>query len=284
MLIPTDPGETYQVGDAAELELAPTPNSTPSNPLAAFDYLVPPNSQGIASGNLAFVNPGSTIGALLADAEIGNSVALPGDFAPSVTYGPTTLTVVTNVGTTVFDNVTYFPGDVFSGYIQSLDPVSGLVRVTAFEGSVSNSFLQADATGIGGNGGGQFLWSNANNWTDGVPLADGVATFDIPSSAAVPGGYDDIASLVLDQLNIPTGYVAVGGTLEISTVAASGNFSAGIEADTSIAGGDASITVDGFTGASHMLIGATGIDAIALVNAPTVSAVKIIRRLASARS
>jgi Hint domain len=268
VLTPTDIGETYQVGDSAELMLQPTPNSTPTNPLAEFDYLAPFMSQGIASGTFAFVSPGSTIGALLADAEIGNSVALPGTFASSVIYGPTTLTVVTNVGTTYFDNVTYFPGDIFSGYVQSLDPVSGLVRVT-FEGSAPNNFLQTTATGIGPEGGGEFLWSNANNWSQGVPLDDSVAMFDIPGSAAVPGGYDDIGNLVLDQLNIPTGYVAVGGALEILTVAASGNFSAGIEADTAIEGGDATITVDAFTNTSHMLIGATGIDAIARVNAPT---------------
>jgi hypothetical protein len=64
---------------------------------------------------------------------------------------------------------------------------------------------------------GEYLWSNAANWTQGVPT-DG----DTAIGGAL--GFDDLASLSLAALTLTSGgRVAVtGATLDVTTVTAAG--------------------------------------------------------------
>src|SRR6185312_17009697 len=94
----TDPGEIYQVDGGGELVLDPKPLPNAGTTQAGFYY----QNSGSPSGTFAFENPGATIALPLASVAIGDSIALPGTDVASVTYGTSSIAVVTSAGTTTF--------------------------------------------------------------------------------------------------------------------------------------------------------------------------------------
>ncbi len=198
----TDPGEIYQVDEGGELVLDATPHGSPGPVNAGFYYQNSHGTGQLPSGTFAFRDPGATVTALLSNAAIGDSIALPGSDVASVSFGASSIAVVTNLGTTTFSDVTYFAGAQPTGYVASTDP-TGLERVT-IASPQGVAFQQAITTG------GEYLWSNAANWTNGAPPDVGAAvTFNVvgPNN---PSGYDDIANLMLDSMavitRLPRGY------------------------------------------------------------------------------
>ena len=127
MQAPTDPGETYQVDDGGELVLSAAPNGSSGNPSAGLYY-----ENSIATGTFAFRDPGGTVSDALGGVAIGDAIALPGSDVISVSYGISSLTVVTNLGTTTFTNVGY-QGTRPTGYTVGADAATGLEKIT-FEG------------------------------------------------------------------------------------------------------------------------------------------------------
>jgi hypothetical protein len=125
----TDPGEIYQVDEGGELLLTATPHGSPGPVNAGFYYQNSHGTNQLPSGTFAFEAPGGTVTSLLSNVAIGDSIALPGSDVASVTYGANSLSVVTNLGTTTFSDVTYLAGATPTGYTVSADP-SGLERIT----------------------------------------------------------------------------------------------------------------------------------------------------------
>ncbi len=169
----TDPGEIYQVDEGGELVLAATPHG---NPWAGQCRVLLPELAWLrraAQRHLRLPRsrrPPSV--ALPSNAAIGDAIALPGSDVASVTFGASSIAVVTNLGTTTFSDVTYLAGAQPTGYVASTDH-TGLERIT-FASPQGVAFQQAITTG------GEYLWSNAANWTNGAPPDVGAAvTFDV---------------------------------------------------------------------------------------------------------
>ena len=260
---PTDPGETYQVDDGGELVLSATPNGSSGNPSAGFYY-----ENSVATGTFAFRDPGSTVSDALGGVAIGDAIALPGSDVISVSYGTSSLTVVTNLGTTTFTNVSY-QGTRPSGYTVGTDAATGLLRIT-FAGQQASSFQQAQTTAIVENGFtfDVYLWSTAANWTGGVPGNGAAATVDV-AAAGNPSGVDNIATLFLDALDQAAGQTAVAGDLQIGSLGfGTANFPS-VFSDTLLGGSSATLTIDGFSGSNFGSVGAFGTGAITYVLAPT---------------
>ena len=55
----------------------------------------------------------------------------------------------------------------------------------------------------------EYLWSNAANWTNVVPVNGDAVTFNT-GFGSNPSGYDDITGLSLDSLDVVNGFAAVG--------------------------------------------------------------------------
>jgi Hint domain len=254
----TDPGEIYQVDGGGELVLDPTPIASAGTTQAGFYY----QNSGSPAGTFAFANPGATIALPLASVAIGDSIALPGTNVSSVTFGSSTITVVTSAGTTTFSNVSY-SGTQPTAFSASADPISGLERVTF---ATATSFLQTTTAMV--NGTPQFLWSNATNWTSGAPVNGSTAAFSV--SVASLGGYDDIGNLFLDSLHLNSGFLAVGGQLTIGGLLFSEAGGRGIEADTLINGGSAAVTIDAMSGAGATVaaLGTAALTSVLTANDP----------------
>src|SRR6185437_7634087 len=186
----TDLGEIYQVDGGGELLLEPTPLANAGTTQAGFYY----QNSGTPSGTFAFSNPGGTIALPLASVAIGDSIALPGTSVSSVTYSAGSMTVVTNAGTTVFSDVSYF-GTMPTAFSASAES-TGLERVTFTN---ATAFKQTTTALVGGSP--QYLWSDSTNWTNGVPVNGSTVTFSV-SAASDPGGYDDFANLFIDTLHL----------------------------------------------------------------------------------
>ena len=203
MLSATDPGEIYQVDEGGELVLSATPHGNPGPTNAGFYYQ---NSHGVGvlpSGTFAFRDPGGTVSSLLSNVAIGNSIALPGSDVVSVTYGTSSLTVVTNLGTTTFTDVTYLAGSTPTGFTASTDP-TGLERVT-FTSQQTDSFQQVTPTS------GEYLWSTTANWVSGVVPGDGAAvTFDIWQFAATRAATTTSPACSSTAWHVISGFAAVG--------------------------------------------------------------------------
>ncbi len=60
----------------------------------------------------------------------GSAIELPGSTVDSVTYGAGTMTVVTNLGTTTFSDVSYESGGKPEGFVAAADPKTGLEEIT----------------------------------------------------------------------------------------------------------------------------------------------------------
>ena len=125
MLGATDPGEIYQVDEGGELVLSADAARQPGPINAGFYYQNSHGTGELPSGTFAFRNPGGTVSSLLSNVAIGNSIALPGSDVASVTYGASSLSVVTNLGTTTFSDVTYLAGRRRPASSAATDPVPG---------------------------------------------------------------------------------------------------------------------------------------------------------------
>ena len=265
----SDPGEIYQVDGGGELVLKPTPLANAGTTQAGFYY----QNSGSASGTFAFENPGTVIALPLASVAIGDSIALPGTAVSSVTYGGSSIKLVTNAGTTTFSNVSYLANEVFTGFLAAPDAISGLERIT-FTGYATTSFKQTATASIVSNGFtfGVYNWSNAANWTNGVPTNNSGVTFNIVGGGN-PSGYDDLAALSLTQLDLISGFVAVGGATNLSQGASLevgqvnfGTTTDSIYSDTNLGSPSATLVVDGLGGTLGR-IAATGSNALTLVKA-----------------
>ena len=258
VLAKTDPGEIYQVDEGGELLLAATPNASSGHSGAGFYYEDSVGGIGqIPSGTFAFDAPGSTVSSLLSGVAIGDSIALPGSDVSAVIFGPGSFSISTNLGTTVFSDVSY-SGTKPTGYTVSTDP-TGLERVT-FTSQQSTTFEQTTATN------GFYLWSTAANWTNGVPSNGAAVTIDVIGGGN-PSSYDDIAGLYLDSLALQEGYFSAGASLEIGSLSF-GVFPSEIDSDT-LQGGPATLTIDGFSGTAFGYVGAFGAGAVTDVLAKT---------------
>jgi len=102
--------------------LSATPNAS-----SGYYY----ENSGTAAGTFAFRAPGGTVASLLSGVAIGDSIALPGSYVSSVTYGATSITVVTSAGTTTFSDVLYKSVDFIpKGFTATLDATTGLEKIT----------------------------------------------------------------------------------------------------------------------------------------------------------
>ena len=259
ILSAADPGEIYQVDQGGELVLQATPHASGGPVNAGFYYQNSHGAGQLPSGTFAFDNPGATVTGLLSNVAIGDALALPGSDVASVTYGTNSLTIVTNLGTTTFSNVTYLSGSKPTGFTVSTDP-EGLQRVT-FTSQPATSFQPVTSTS------GEFLWSNAANWTNGVPVNGAAVTFNV-SGLSNPSGYDDIANLSLDSLAVVSGFAAVGGSLNLGTVSF-GSTVASVFSDTDLGSSGATLTIGGFSGAVDGRVGAFGANALTTILSPT---------------
>jgi hypothetical protein len=269
----TDPGEIYQVDGGGELVLDATPLTNAGTTQAGFYY----QNSGTPSGTFAFRNPGSTIALPLASVAIGDAIALPGSFVASVGYGPSSIAVVTNLGTTTFSNVSYVPNEVFTGFTSATDPLTGLQKIT-FAGYPTTSFQQTTTTNIISNGFtfGVYLWSTPANWTQGVP-GNGAGVTQNIIGGGNPSGYDDISNLFLNNLNLTSGFIAVGGaadlshgaSLEVATLGF-GTTTSSVYSDTNLGSPSATLLIDGFSNTgTYGRIAATGAHALTVVQAAT---------------
>jgi hypothetical protein len=112
-----------------------------------------------------------------------------------------------------------------------------------------------------------YAWSNAANWTNGVPVNGSSVVFN-QGTTANPDGYDNIANLYLDNLTLTQGFIAVTGTLEVGSLAFSAEFGE-ITATTLPGNSAALLTVDGFANANRGYLEATGAGAVVNVLATT---------------
>ncbi len=268
-----DPGEIYQVDGGGELVLDARPLANAGTTQAGFYF----QNSGTPSGTFAFRNPGATIALPLAGVAIGDSISLPGSDVSSVTYGASSISVVTSVGTTTFSNVSYQQNEVFTGFTTAADPLTGLQKIT-FNGYPVSTFQQTTTTDIISNGFtfGVYLWSTPGNWTNGVP-ANGAGAAQNVVGGGNPSGYDDISSLFLNNLNLTSGFIAVGGSanlaqgasLEISTVGF-GSTTASVYSDTNLGSPSATLLIDGFSNTgTYGRISANGANAFTDVRSAT---------------
>jgi len=161
----TDPGEYYEANEGGELvfNAAPSVNS----------YISYGNAPGGFVTTVAFRNPGSTVVANLDQVAVGDAIALPGGDVSSVTFTDSTgfnfngtLTIVTNLGTTTFDHVSYLNDVTPTGYTVSADP-TGLLRVT-FNDAPALTFQQVARSTVGDISN-VYAWSTPANWTPNTP-------------------------------------------------------------------------------------------------------------------
>jgi len=126
---------------------------------------------------------------------------------------------------------------------------------------MTTTFKQATPTS------GEYLWSTAANWIGGIPDDGAAVVFDV-SGSNNPSGYDDIASLFLDSLDVVSGFAAVGASLTVGTVSF-GSTVASVFSDTDLGAAAATLTIDGFSGATDGRIGAFGPNALTNVLSAT---------------
>jgi Hint domain len=214
----TDTGNFYYVSDGGFFELSATaPVST-----SFFEYN--------GAGTLALNDPGTTNAFALEDLGAGDVLELPGTSVSNVSFGTNSLTVTTNDGSYDFTNVTYASGAAIDSYIAAYDASTGLEAITF---GITDTFQDTTAA-TSSPFDGQYLWSNAANWNNGVP--NNGDSVDNPTV-----GYDDIAALTLDSLSQAGGALTavVGASLSVATVTGSGY----LIADAYDAGAPVTVTV-----------------------------------------
>ncbi len=232
----TDTGNEYDVSGGGMVEL--------HGSISNLTTLAMP-SYSLDGGTIALASPGSVVSAVLGDLVIGDVLELAGTTVESVQYGTSSLTIATDAGTTTFTNVRYNNVDGLYSYTSSADTSTGLEAIT-LTGSPATSFEQNSTSTVDGFG--FYTWSDAANWTNGIPGNGGVADISI-SSASNPGGYDDIANLTLGILNLTQGAIAVADTLTIGDlVLPSSNNDYVIESDTYLGSPAARLIINSITG------------------------------------
>ena len=108
--------------DGGTIVLAAAPKST-------SELLLNRGDSSSDTGTIGLINPGGTVAALLGNVGIGDAIKLPGTAVSSVVYGPGALSVLTNVGTTVFSDVTYFSGSTPLAFLAAADTSTGLEKI-----------------------------------------------------------------------------------------------------------------------------------------------------------
>jgi hypothetical protein len=231
-----DLGEDYDATGGGLLELNAKANS--SSVLLYSTSLLNVSLPG--SSKIALKDPGATNAATLSGLVPGDVLELPGTSVSAATFGATSLSLTTDAGTYAFSKVEY--DDPVTGYTAALDAITGLVAITFTGPDVFEQNVKATSGPLSGD----YLWSNAANWSHGVPN-------DGDSVATSLTGIDDIASLSLSALILNTdGYVVVTGTqLTVGTLAVDG---AGIlEADAGILSTPVTVTVGAVVGSGAVL-------------------------------
>ena len=188
-----DPGASYVASGGGTLGL--------EAPLAAASSL----TYG-GAGRIILFNPGATTAASVQGLAPGDTLDLPGGTLDSVAFGAHGLTVTTSAGTFAFTNVAY--AAPVRGYTASRDTYGN----TAIAFTATDTFQQV--SGLQG----AYDWSNAANWTSGVPAMGAAASTGVT-------GFDDIANLSLSSLALsPGGDVFVtNGLLHVGTLTAGAN-------------------------------------------------------------
>ena len=200
-------GAIYFVSLGGKLEIqSATPAST-----SRLEYF---NSSGTPDGGLGTIalgHPGATNAVLLEGVAPGDVLELPGDAVSAVSFGAGSLSVTTNAGSYDFTNVIY--ADPVIGYTAAKDPSTGLVAIT-FSGP---DVFEMNVNVTSGPLAGEYLWSNAANWSRGLPVNNDTVVF------ANPSGYseDDITTLTLNSLTLGAGghvYVEGGSSLTVANL------------------------------------------------------------------
>ena len=235
------PGMAYGVllgGTFEFLSGAPAPTSE-------FEFLDPTGEGLGGEGTIAFGAPGAVVAAALLNIAPKDVLELPGTSVSSVVFGTNSLTVTTDAGTVDFTNVTY--GDQVSSYTAARDLATGLVAI-AFGGP---DVFSANVKATSGPLSGDYLWSNAANWSEGVPVDGSVVEYNTLGVT----GYDDLAALNLSDLDVNGGLVYVtGSSLNVDTISGGQASSGGttypsvVTVDAVDAGGPVAVTVGTITG------------------------------------
>lgn len=131
---------------------------------------------------------------------------------------------------------------------------------------MANSFKQT-TTGTLGIFSSVYLWSNAANWSGGIPGNGSSINFDIPLADGHPSGIDDIAGLSLASAEIKNGYLAVAASLTINSLTVFGSTS-NIYSDTLAGTGAATLTINNLAGTGSS-IGAVGSGAVTNLSGST---------------
>ena len=252
------PGMAYTVEGGGKFELVSAAPAATSQFLF-LSSIIDDVGAGDA-GTIAFGAPGAVVAAQLGNAAPGDVIELPGTSVSSVAFGANTLTVTTDAGTVAFSNVTY--GNPVTGYTAAPDPSTGLVAITFTGPDVFEQNVMAAAGALAGD----YLWSNAANWTQGVPV-DGESVLIADQTAT---SYDDLASLSLASLTLNHSDVeVVGRSLTVASVTGGAllgptTYYGYLQANASTAGTPVTITVGAISGTrstySAVGAGATFID------------------------
>ena len=216
-----DQGEDFSALHGGTVELFATPAA-----VSSFDYAAG------TTGTFAFKNPPATNSAPLTDLSPGAVLELPGTSVSTVAIAADSLSVTTNLGTYSFTKVAY--ATAVRGYTAAFDPNTGLMAITF---NSVNTFQQTKKAASG-----DYLWSNAANWTDGVPANASGFTVDA-------AGDDDLASLrlvdlTLDKTGAEPEIQVTGATLTVADLLENSSGGTGLlEADAKAAGAPVTVTL-----------------------------------------
>ncbi len=139
---------------------------------------------------------------------------LPGSVVDSVSFGASSVTIVTNLGVTTFSNANY--ENSVTGYIATHNAANGLENITLAGPDI---FTGGIATTVGSIGVVE-LWSTPYNWQSGTtPVSGGSVVLD-------GDGVDDLGSISLTSITEEPGaelfYIA-GSSLTVGTLAVNAN-------------------------------------------------------------
>jgi hypothetical protein len=237
-LATVDPGESYQVSNGGEVMLAAS---------LSFQSALAYGAGGDA-GTFALADPTNYFGASLSNVAPGDVLEVAGAAVTSFELDADNgyLSVQTNSGADYFfSHVTYGPG--VAGFNAAPDPATGLLAVTFTAGDTFN-----DSHAIAG----AYLWSDALNWSAGVPAA-GASVYMFAS------GTDDVAGLTLASLGLTDSMtldVAAKLTVDALSISANASIEIGAAATLDVAGP--------VIGADEGLLAADGAGSVLLDDAP----------------
>jgi hypothetical protein len=219
---------TYAADDGGRVELLNAPLASDVFVYGTHATFALP---GVGADNLA----------LIEGLRGGDVLEVPGASVTSVALGASSVGITTSAGSYAFDDVNF--AEPIINYTAAYDASTGLEAIT-FHGVDVFTPKVTDANG-------DYLWSNAANWSEGVP-ADGDSvrinetTIDSYGDIVAVGipNVDDIAALTLSSLVLGTGVDITGGMLAIGTVGAvSGEAGVQVNIDADAAESGAPVTV-----------------------------------------